>query len=487
MTDAKLDFWIQNNYNVLFQGKHGVGKTARIVEAFNQHNLKWRYFSASTLDPWVDFVGVPKEVIDPSSGKAYLDLVRPKHFADDEVEAIFMDEYNRAPAKIRNATMELLQFKSINGKKFNNLRFIWAAINPEKELENDSAPEYDVDKIDPAQRDRFEIHVEVPYKPDIAYFKNKYGEDIGKTCVNWWNDLNEKEKDEVSPRRLDYAMSVYIKGGDIRDVLSKKVNVSKLISELKNGNFRELMEDIFKTKNHEKANTFMKDENSYNNTIKYIVQNKHMVEFFFPYIPEEKQSNLISSEETVMKYTFNHMDKYDNIIKRATIANTKVQKALQKFNRSKPLSVDNYAKFTFSSPTLMLTKAPKNMYLNQYQSYTDMVNQESKYINTGTAYRRNVYKLIVAYLYYNRNFLPLAGMNNNEQKVPLEISEIQLTLSTLNAIIESTYTYTSFVDIEKVYGIINAEYIRKFGMRQDYAKLPRKVREFLNANANYYV
>lgn len=27
--------------------------------------------------------------------------------------------------------MELIQFKSINGKKFNNLKVIWAAINPD--------------------------------------------------------------------------------------------------------------------------------------------------------------------------------------------------------------------------------------------------------------------------------------------------------------------------------------------------------------------
>ena len=58
---AKLNWWISHNKNVLFVGKHGVGKTAMVKEAFDQHGLKWRYFSAATMDPWVDFVGVPRE------------------------------------------------------------------------------------------------------------------------------------------------------------------------------------------------------------------------------------------------------------------------------------------------------------------------------------------------------------------------------------------------------------------------------------------
>jgi hypothetical protein len=483
MTDPKLDFWIQNNYNVLLIGKHGVGKTARIVEAFNRHNLKWRYFSASTLDPWVDFVGVPKEVKDEVTGKTYLDLVRPKHFADDEVEAIFMDEYNRAPAKIRNATMELLQFKSINGKKFNNLRFIWAAVNPEQENDDDLTPKYDVDKIDPAQKDRFEIHVEVPYKPDVVYFKNKYGEDIGRTCIGWWNDLNDKEKDEVSPRRLDYAINIYTKGGDLRDVLSKKVNTSKLITELKNGNFRDQMEKIFKEKDFAKAAIFMKDENSYNNTIKYVVQNKAMVDFYFSHIPEEKQSNLIATDESVMKYAFNNMDKYTTVIGRATIANTKVKKALEKYQRSKPVNVGNVDTFTFNSPNLEFKKLPRAMYTSNYNGFINMINIEIGNILSGTAYRKNLYKLIVSDMYHIRGYTKYGAKVGN----PLTQPEIEAALNALNKIIEHTFAYTGMEDLNIAYGILCREYFKVYGRKQEYAKLHRKVNEFLAINANLYV
>ena len=82
INDSNLSFWIKNNYNVLFRGKHGVGKTATVLEAFNSHGLKWQYFSASTMDPCVDFIGVPKEKTD-EKGNSYLDLVRPKHFQED--------------------------------------------------------------------------------------------------------------------------------------------------------------------------------------------------------------------------------------------------------------------------------------------------------------------------------------------------------------------------------------------------------------------
>jgi hypothetical protein len=483
MTDSKFDFWIQNNYNVLFQGKHGVGKTARIVEAFNRNNLKWRYFSASTLDPWVDFVGVPKEVKDPITGIAYLDLVRPKHFADDEVEAIFMDEYNRAPAKIRNATMELLQFKAINGKKFNNLRFIWAAVNPEQENENDNTPKYDVDKIDPAQKDRFEIHVDVPYKPDIVYFKNKYGEDMGRTCVSWWNDLNEKEREEVSPRRLDYAMHVYTKGGDLRDVLSKKVNVGKLIGELKNGNFRDQLDEIFKLRDKSKAASFIKDENNYTNTIKYIVANKPMLEFYFPHIPEEKQSNLIANDEVVLKHVINNMDQYATVIGRAYIANTKVQRAVEKFNRSRPINVTEFSKFTFNSPKLEFTKLPKALYTNNYKSFSDMINSELPSISNGTAYRKNLFKMIASDMYHIRGYTKYGNKVGN----PFTEAELKAALYALNSIIEHTYAYSGLFELENVYGILCREYLHRFNMVQDYNKLHTNVKKFLSSHANLYL
>lgn len=213
--DTKFDFWIKNNLNVLLVGPHGIGKTERVVEAFTRNQLNFKYFSAATMDPWTDFCGVPKERVDGDN--SYLDFVLPKEFAYDKVECIFMDELNRAPEKVRNAIMELLQFKSINGKKFDNLKFIWAAVNPE-----DDEDTYDVERLDPAQEDRFHVKYVLPVKPDTTFFQAKYGE-VGKNAVKWHRDLPNKHKHLVSPRRLEYAIQVYSMGGDVSDVLNEVV------------------------------------------------------------------------------------------------------------------------------------------------------------------------------------------------------------------------------------------------------------------------
>ena len=73
ITDDRLDHWFTTNQNVLLSGKHGVGKTARIQSCFERHGLvqndTYLYFSASTLDPWVDLIGVPKEQMDKNGDK----------------------------------------------------------------------------------------------------------------------------------------------------------------------------------------------------------------------------------------------------------------------------------------------------------------------------------------------------------------------------------------------------------------------------------
>ncbi|PJF32999.1 MAG: ATP-binding protein, partial [Phototrophicales bacterium] len=101
-----FDFWIKHDMNVLLEGPHGTGKTTMVIDAFERNNVKYKVFSASTLDPWVDFVGIPKDGVDPETGEEYIRLVKPKDFARGEVEFIFLDEFNRAPTKIKNAVME---------------------------------------------------------------------------------------------------------------------------------------------------------------------------------------------------------------------------------------------------------------------------------------------------------------------------------------------------------------------------------------------
>src|SRR5579862_8258869 len=123
----RLERYRDLGLNVMLKGHAGVGKTEVIKHVFR--DLKWKYFSASTMDPWVDLIGVPRTHVDKQLGDV-LDLVRPRFVVENQIEAIFLDELNRAPEKVLNALMELIQFRSINGFKFTNLKMIWIAINP---------------------------------------------------------------------------------------------------------------------------------------------------------------------------------------------------------------------------------------------------------------------------------------------------------------------------------------------------------------------
>jgi len=112
--------------------------------------------------------------------------------------------------------MELLQFRSINGHKMPKLEVIWTAVNPPDPNET-----YNVDEIDPAQRDRFPIQINVPYDVERSFFKAKYGEKGAAAC-NWWDTLSAAQKDQISPRRLDYAVDLFTKGLNITDTVIPK-------------------------------------------------------------------------------------------------------------------------------------------------------------------------------------------------------------------------------------------------------------------------
>lgn len=293
---TKLKFWAENSLNVLLEGPKGIGKSAIIINTFEQAGLKWKYFSAPTMDVWVDFVGVPKEVKD-KDGNSYLELIKPKDFANDEVEAIFIDEFNRAPPKVLNAIMELLQFKSINGKKFNKLKVIWAAINPQ----TDGEENYSVNTIDPAQLDRFQVHVTLPYQPDLEYFKDQYG-DKGTTAVLWWKGLSEENKIDVSPRRLEYAVKMFLIGGDVHDILPKHINTSELVTQLKKGAFATRLTKAFKKKDIDLSASEVNDKNFFNACRQDILNNDEYLEHFIPLLNEEKLSMMISSNKKVRDF-----------------------------------------------------------------------------------------------------------------------------------------------------------------------------------------
>jgi len=284
MDNKKLDFYLKNNLNVLVAGKHGVGKTSQVIDCFARNNVNYLYFSGSTMDAWVDLVGLPKEKTE--NGISFTTLVPPESMAKGQVEAIFIDEFNRAPKKVRNALMELIQFKSINGRKYPNLRVVWAAVNPDDA--NLDGLKYDVEPIDPAQLDRFQIQTTVPYEVEVEYFVGKYGNIVGNIACNWWNQLETKQKNVVSPRRLDEALKFWNIGGDISDVLFDScLPVSKLTMELEEGATERKLAKLFEAQDDAGTKKFFSNINNVTNSEPYLLKNLDWLMFFSPYIPAE--------------------------------------------------------------------------------------------------------------------------------------------------------------------------------------------------------
>jgi hypothetical protein len=496
MTDAKLDAWIRSNYNVLFIGHAGVGKTAKIRSAFDRNGLKWKYFSCSSLDPWTELVGIPKEARD-ANGELYLDYVVPKWVREADTEAIFFDEFNRGSKKVRNFVMELLQFKTINKIPFGNLKFVWAAINPDGENENMNSSvhkfaAYDVEPIDPAQLDRFEIHVDVPYSVDEKYFEEKYGKDASQIAVDWWNNIKNSPKKEeselislVTPRRLDTALKVFFDGNDPRDVLHKKLPVGSLISQLSNGSVREEIIKFFEAKDKTSAAKFIKNENNYLSSIRYITVNPELLEFYFEFIPEEKKNTLISSNEEVKKFVFMHSDIYLPVIQRVCISDKKFEKSWEKHRRSRESKLRDFANFTFANSKLKHVPEPDSSVrdITPYDSYLHMVEVESNESAKGTHYRRNLYKLILSFL---RTEFGYTNSTTNPKKRLTE-KELEVTLTALNDIINSTTTMENFKEFPHLYGFVCAEYLNQYGKKQNYNNLSKRITEFLLLNSILYV
>lgn len=254
------DKYLDSGFNVLLVGLHGTGKTETIKALAEARGFKMKYYSCSTLDPFTDLVGVPvakwyceacedyfenrlehRELSPDCSAKLnqQLRMVRPREV--DEAELIFFDEFNRADPKVQNAVFEMIQFGSINGEKLPNLKACWAAINPPDDEQN-----YQVEQIDPALMDRFDVYIEITPKPSVVYMAKHMPEPIARALKVWWDDhqnairngTKDAHSDYLSPRRLEKIGLVWCATHNPKSVYASlpmggKFEKKKLIDALK--------------------------------------------------------------------------------------------------------------------------------------------------------------------------------------------------------------------------------------------------------------
>lgn len=303
-----VEYALQNDLNILLRGKHGVGKTSVVMQKVEELGLKCRYFSASTMDPWVDLIGIPKEREGEDS--SYLELVQPQDVVEGDIEVIIFDEFNRSPKAVRNAVMELIQFRSINGKVFPKLKCVVAAINPD----DDEAMAYDVEKLDPAQLDRFVMQIDVPYEPDREYFQTKF-QDVGIAATDWWHSQSNVVQELVSPRRLDYALEMHQRGGDVRTVMvGKPINISEFLRSIKDLSIRKTLEELISKSDEEKKDFFIKDRNNVRDAIKVFKNHMKITNDLMHYLPEEELLRIITVDKSnLTTYIANNPGKYHAI------------------------------------------------------------------------------------------------------------------------------------------------------------------------------
>jgi hypothetical protein len=294
-----------NGFNVILTGRHGSGKTSIIKELFDRLGWVWKYFSASTIDTWVDFVGIPKEV------NGVLELIRPANLDFENVEAIVLDEYNRSPKKVRNATMELIQFGSINGKKFPKLKVVFVAVNPD----DDDDFSYDVEKLDAAQLDRFHLIVPVPSNPCHYYFKREHG-NVGALAVKWWQGQTEEVKTLISPRRLEAGVKVYAAGGDPQYVFDPtKVNIAEFCDYLDKPDPIELLDGMCDKPEQEKRD-FLRDPNTYKHVKRDLLGKERYLKAFAHLLPQAELMTELQNTRgnCVIGHVCSNLDRFRELI-----------------------------------------------------------------------------------------------------------------------------------------------------------------------------
>lgn len=295
----------EHGFNVLLTGRHGVGKTAIVREVFDKLGWVWKYFSASTIDPWVDLVGVPKEK------NGVLELIRPASLDFDNIEAIFLDEYNRAPKKVRNAVMELIQFKSINGKKFPKLKVVFAAINPD----DDEQLSYDVEKLDPSQIDRFHMILPIKNEPSANYFKREY-QNIGSLAVKWWLEQTKEVRELISPRRLEAGVQVWKTKGDPRYCFDPtKVNVAEFTEYLDKPDPIELLDKMCSATDEERKK-FLLESNTFKHIKKDLMGKERYLKAMAHCLPETELMKEYRSKKgnRLISHVIQNVDRFKHTV-----------------------------------------------------------------------------------------------------------------------------------------------------------------------------
>ncbi len=151
--------------------------------------------------------------------------------------------------------------------------------------------------MDPAQKDRFHVHIHVPYEPSKKYFKRTFG-NSGIGAVEWWDGLSNEQNKLVSPRRLEYAINFHQRGGDLRDIMpNDELNLDQLRQRLVGGSIKLKLKELFDDEDDAKASEAFSNINFTTDAIQLILEDTKYIEKFMEYVPKDMISKLITDDD----------------------------------------------------------------------------------------------------------------------------------------------------------------------------------------------
>lgn len=149
-------------FNPLFVGPPGIAKSACVQEWCNNNTLPFIDLRAAYLES-PDVIGFPKEsMID---GKERTTHTLPEFWPTSGEGVLLLEEPNRGTTAVMNTFMQLLTDRKVHKYTLPPGWIVVGCINPE-------SGEYDVNVMDPALKDRFEMfNIDYDKNTFVAYMK----------------------------------------------------------------------------------------------------------------------------------------------------------------------------------------------------------------------------------------------------------------------------------------------------------------------------
>lgn len=302
---------IQTGQTVLLTGLAGVGKTALIKEITNELGFDSVYYSAPTMDVFLEFTGIPEKVQTDSG--VVLKFALPENYFRTRPWVLFVDEVNRADKRVTNALFEIAQFGSVNGRKLPNLVTVVAAANPP----SDENSNYHTNDFDEAFKDRFTLQEEIIARIDEEYFSKQFSPSMAQGAKEYWNGLSEELRKQCSPRRLEKACLWYTINGSTQGVLNgKNLNYASLDNLLQKGGLEYKIEKYARDNDVKAAKEFINKHNQFHLSSNYIANSTHLTEFYFDAMNPELQLTFVSNNTKMLTNAAKDITKYVKVLRK---------------------------------------------------------------------------------------------------------------------------------------------------------------------------